>query len=71
MAFYEYEWYNISPVDLKMVLICMIRASKPLQLTSGKFFVLSLYTFTDVRISLIAFIRTTHVFPTDLTTFLL
>lgn len=53
-----------------MVLICMIRASKPLQLTSGKFVVLSLYTFTDVRISPIA-LRTTHIFPTDLTNFLL
>ncbi|XP_015182786.1 PREDICTED: odorant receptor 85f-like [Polistes dominula] len=50
MALYEYEWYNISPIDLKMVLICMIRANRPLQLTSGKFFVLSLYTFTDVNI---------------------
>ncbi|XP_047367887.1 odorant receptor 9a-like isoform X1 [Vespa velutina] len=48
VAFYNYEWYNISPVDLKMILICMIRASKPLQLTSGKFFVLSLCTFTDI-----------------------
>ncbi|KAI4482210.1 hypothetical protein M0804_008761 [Polistes exclamans] len=48
VAFYDYEWYNISPIDLKMVLICMIRANKPLQLTSGKFFVLSLCTFTDI-----------------------
>ncbi|KAL2713488.1 odorant receptor 9a-like [Vespula squamosa] len=48
VAFYEYEWYNISPKDLKMILISMIGASKPLQLTSGKFFVLSLCTFTDI-----------------------
>ncbi|XP_043682430.1 uncharacterized protein LOC122635833 [Vespula pensylvanica] len=54
VAFYEYEWYDVSPMDLKMVLICMIGASKPLQLTSGKFFVLSLCTFSDVRISPIA-----------------
>ncbi|KAF7381994.1 hypothetical protein HZH66_013426 [Vespula vulgaris] len=48
VAFYEYEWYNVSPMDSKMILICMIGASKPLQLTSGKFFVLSLCTFSDI-----------------------
>ncbi|KAK2578377.1 hypothetical protein KPH14_000846, partial [Odynerus spinipes] len=46
-AFYDCEWYNIPPIDLKLMQICTVRARKPLQLTSGKFFVLSLCTFTD------------------------
>ncbi|XP_046837404.1 odorant receptor 22c-like [Vespa crabro] len=47
-AFYRYEWYNVSPMNLKMVNICMLRMKKPQQLTSGKFFVLSLASFTDI-----------------------
>ncbi|XP_043685244.1 odorant receptor 82a-like isoform X1 [Vespula pensylvanica] len=47
-AFYRYEWYNVSPLNLKMVKICMLRMRKPQQLTSGKFFVLSLASFTDI-----------------------
>nr|XP_050868546.1 uncharacterized protein LOC127072289 [Vespula vulgaris] len=49
-AFYRYEWYNVSPTNLKMVNICMLRMKKPQQLTSGKFFVLSLASFTDFAI---------------------
>ncbi|KAI4475993.1 hypothetical protein M0804_013951 [Polistes exclamans] len=52
-AFYRYEWYTISPNNLKMINICMLRMKKPQQLTSGKFFILSLTTFTDVSISFI------------------
>ncbi|XP_047370029.1 odorant receptor 22c-like [Vespa velutina] len=33
-AFYRYEWYNISPINLKMMYICMLRMKKPQQLTS-------------------------------------
>ncbi|KAL2741586.1 odorant receptor 22c-like [Vespula squamosa] len=33
-AIYHYEWYNISPINLKMIYICMIRMKKPQQLTS-------------------------------------
>ncbi|XP_043685248.1 odorant receptor 82a-like [Vespula pensylvanica] len=47
-AIYRYEWYNVSPINLKMVNICMLRMKKPEQLTSGKFFVLSLASFTDI-----------------------
>ncbi|KAL2734675.1 odorant receptor 82a-like [Vespula maculifrons] len=49
-AIYRYEWYNVSPINLKMVNICMLRMKKPEQLTSGKFFVLSLASFTDMLI---------------------
>ncbi|KAK2574928.1 hypothetical protein KPH14_002618 [Odynerus spinipes] len=45
---YHSEWYNMSPIDLKSIHICMMRARKPLQLTSAKFCALSLYTFTDI-----------------------
>ncbi|XP_043685152.1 odorant receptor 45b-like [Vespula pensylvanica] len=47
-AMYRYEWYNVSPINLKMVNICMLRMKKPQQLTAGKFFVLSLASFTDI-----------------------
>ncbi|KAI4486992.1 hypothetical protein M0802_012132 [Mischocyttarus mexicanus] len=47
-AFYCYEWYKISPNNQKMIFICMLRMKKPQQLTSGKFFILSLATFTDI-----------------------
>ncbi|KAK2574927.1 hypothetical protein KPH14_002617 [Odynerus spinipes] len=47
-AFYHYEWYDVSPVEMKQVYICMLRTKKPQQLTSGKFCVLSLATFTDI-----------------------
>ncbi|KAI4476740.1 hypothetical protein M0804_013357 [Polistes exclamans] len=50
-AFYSYEWYNISPINQKMIYMCMLRMKKPQHLTSGKFFILSLSTFTDVSIS--------------------
>ncbi|KAI4503810.1 hypothetical protein M0802_001213 [Mischocyttarus mexicanus] len=50
-AFYHYEWYTISPNNLKSIQICMLRMKKPQQLTSGKFCVLSLTTFTEVSIS--------------------
>ncbi|XP_035733499.1 odorant receptor 22c-like [Vespa mandarinia] len=33
-AIYRYEWYNMSPINLKMVIICMLRMKKPQQLTS-------------------------------------
>ncbi|XP_046837405.1 odorant receptor 22c-like [Vespa crabro] len=46
-AIYRYEWYNMSPMNLKMLIICMLRMKRPEQLTSGKFFVLSLTSFTD------------------------
>ncbi|XP_035733521.1 odorant receptor 10a-like [Vespa mandarinia] len=47
-AIYRYEWYNVSPMNLKMVNICLMRMKRPEQLTSGKFFVLSLASFTDI-----------------------
>ncbi|XP_046837408.1 odorant receptor 63a-like [Vespa crabro] len=47
-AFYRYEWYNVSATNLRMITICMLRMTIPEQLTSGKFFVLSLASFTDI-----------------------
>ncbi|XP_047370085.1 odorant receptor 22c-like [Vespa velutina] len=47
-AIYRYEWYNVSPMNLKMINICLMRMKRPEQLTSGKFFVLSLASFTDI-----------------------
>ncbi|KAF7382252.1 hypothetical protein HZH66_013684 [Vespula vulgaris] len=46
-ALYLCEWYNISKEEKKLMHICMLRSTKEMRLTSGKFFVLSLTTFTD------------------------
>ncbi|XP_047370080.1 odorant receptor 63a-like isoform X1 [Vespa velutina] len=34
-AIYRYEWYNVSPMNLKMINICLMRMKRPEQLTSG------------------------------------
>ncbi|XP_047370015.1 odorant receptor 4-like [Vespa velutina] len=48
-SFYHCKWYNISQEEIKLMHICMMRSSKQMHLTVGKFFVLSLTTFTDVN----------------------
>ncbi|XP_043685147.1 odorant receptor coreceptor-like [Vespula pensylvanica] len=48
-SFYQCEWYNISQEEIKLMHICMMRSAKQMQLTVGKFFALSLTTFTDVN----------------------
>ncbi|KAF7383143.1 hypothetical protein HZH68_014992 [Vespula germanica] len=50
-ALYLCEWYNISKEEKKLMHICMLRSTKEMRLTSGKFFVLSLTTFTDLMFS--------------------
>ncbi|XP_043488941.1 uncharacterized protein LOC122515605 [Polistes fuscatus] len=47
-AFYNIKWYDTLSTNFKLIYICMMRTSKPLQLTSAKFRALSLYTFTDI-----------------------
>ncbi|KAI4496941.1 hypothetical protein M0802_007889 [Mischocyttarus mexicanus] len=47
-SFYHCAWYNISKDEIKLMHICMMRSMKQVQLTVGKFFALSLTTFTDV-----------------------
>ncbi|RLZ02270.1 Odorant receptor 20 [Cephus cinctus] len=47
-AFYNCEWYNISPDHAKSFLMCILRSQKPLTLTAGNFFTFSLVNFTSV-----------------------
>ncbi|KAI4490084.1 hypothetical protein M0804_004266 [Polistes exclamans] len=45
---YYCKWHKLSTIDSKLICICMMRARKPLRLTSAKFCIVSLRTFTDV-----------------------
>ncbi|XP_077255746.1 uncharacterized protein LOC143893851 [Temnothorax americanus] len=47
-SFYNSDWYNNSPSCTKLISIGMIRAEKPLTLTAGKFYVLSLSSYTSI-----------------------
>ncbi|KAI4491590.1 hypothetical protein M0804_002982 [Polistes exclamans] len=47
-AFYHCNWYDITKTEKKLIHICMMRSTKFMRLTSGKFCTLSLNTFTDV-----------------------
>ncbi|XP_011696224.1 PREDICTED: odorant receptor 22c-like [Wasmannia auropunctata] len=47
-AFYNSDWYNNPPSNTKLIGICMIRSEKPLILTAGRFYALSLNTFTSI-----------------------
>ncbi|XP_072760255.1 uncharacterized protein [Anoplolepis gracilipes] len=47
-AFYNSNWYNNTPSDTKLLTICINRSEKPLMLTAGKFYTLSLNTFTNI-----------------------
>ncbi|KAK2574923.1 hypothetical protein KPH14_002614 [Odynerus spinipes] len=54
-SFYQSEWYNISRTEKKLMQICMMRSTKQMQLSSGKFCTLSLSTFSDVLKSSMAY----------------
>jgi len=45
------RWYNRSPSFNRLLRIVIMRAHKPVLLTAGKFYVVSLATFADVRIT--------------------
>ncbi|XP_047370013.1 odorant receptor 45b-like [Vespa velutina] len=49
-SIYQCKWYNISQEEIKLMHICMMRSSKQMELTVGKFFALSLTTFTDIKL---------------------
>ncbi|XP_047370014.1 odorant receptor 4-like [Vespa velutina] len=61
-SFYHCKWYNISQEEIKLMHICMMRSSKQMQLTVGKFFVLSLTTFTDVVKTSMAYLSVLRTF---------
>nr|ARN17896.1 odorant receptor 24 [Cephus cinctus] len=47
-AFYNSTWYNRPPYQLELFLICMVFVQRPLVLTAGKIYSLSLSTFARV-----------------------
>ncbi|EZA46447.1 hypothetical protein X777_00149, partial [Ooceraea biroi] len=49
-AAYEYNWYTLEPKKAKDLLMIMIRGNKPLYLTAGKFFPMTMATFCNVRV---------------------
>ncbi|XP_046837418.1 uncharacterized protein LOC124432479 [Vespa crabro] len=59
-SIYHCKWYNISQEEIKLMHICMLRSSKQMQLTVGKFFVLSLTTFTDIKLFEIVIVFLLH-----------
>nr|XP_050868802.1 odorant receptor 4-like [Vespula vulgaris] len=61
-SFYHCEWYNISQEEIKLMHICMMRSTKQMQLTVGKFFALSLTTFTDVVKTSMAYLSVLRTF---------
>ncbi|XP_047370325.1 odorant receptor 4-like isoform X2 [Vespa velutina] len=61
-SIYHCKWYNISQEEIKLMHICMMRSSKQMQLTVGKFFALSLTTFTDVVKTSMAYLSVLRTF---------
>ncbi|RLU21063.1 ObirOr5-U64 [Ooceraea biroi] len=47
-AAYEYEWYMLRPEEAKTLIIIMIRASKPLYITAGRMFPMTMSMFCNL-----------------------
>ncbi|CAL1687665.1 unnamed protein product [Lasius platythorax] len=41
----QYKWYNLKPRQARSLLIMMMQANKPLNLTAGKLFPMTMATF--------------------------
>ncbi|KAG7203381.1 hypothetical protein KM043_013452 [Ampulex compressa] len=50
-ALYDCKWYNMPIKNARCVVLCIMRAQKPLCLTAGKFSIFCLSTLTDVSCS--------------------
>lgn len=62
----ECKWYELEPRQARNLLPIMIQASKPLYLTAGKLFPMTMSTFCSVRIVhnlMHAMTDTNHVLP--------
>nr|AXM05205.1 odorant receptor [Campoletis chlorideae] len=55
-AYYQCQWYELTNSAKKQLMICMIRAMKPMQLTGGGFYIFCLATFTDVLKTIMGYI---------------
>ncbi|XP_018060116.1 PREDICTED: uncharacterized protein LOC108694935 [Atta colombica] len=47
-AVYNYEWYNLKPKQAKNLLIIMMLVNRPLYLTAGKLFPMTMATFCNL-----------------------
>ncbi|XP_070170259.1 odorant receptor 10-like isoform X3 [Polyergus mexicanus] len=47
-AAYDYEWYTLEPKQAKSLILIMIRTNKPLHITAGKMFPMTLSMFCDI-----------------------
>ncbi|XP_029672541.1 odorant receptor 49b-like [Formica exsecta] len=47
-AAYNYEWYTLKPEQAKSLILIMIRANKPLYITAGKMFPMTLSMFCNL-----------------------
>ncbi|EFN70630.1 hypothetical protein EAG_03819, partial [Camponotus floridanus] len=47
-AAYEFECYNLIPKEVKTCILIMIRANKPLYITGGKMFPITMSMFCSV-----------------------
>ncbi|EFN70215.1 hypothetical protein EAG_14018, partial [Camponotus floridanus] len=47
-ATYEYVWYNLEPKTARNLMLIMLRTKKPLYITAGKIFPMTLATFCNV-----------------------
>ncbi|XP_070170260.1 odorant receptor 49b-like isoform X4 [Polyergus mexicanus] len=47
-AAYDYEWYTLEPKQAKSLILIMIRTNKPLHITAGKMFPMTLSMFCDL-----------------------
>ncbi|XP_043276952.1 odorant receptor 49a-like [Venturia canescens] len=47
-AYYQCQWYDMSESFKKELIICMIGATKPIQLNAGGFYIFSLFSFMSI-----------------------
>lgn len=47
-AVYNYNWYTLDPKNARNLIFLMIRSSKPIYLTVGKVFPMTMATFCNV-----------------------
>lgn len=60
-AVYESVWYNFSTNTMRDLGFVMMRAGKPIRVTAGKFFVMTLATFMDILKIAVSYISVLRV----------
>ncbi|XP_046753125.1 odorant receptor 4-like [Diprion similis] len=67
VAAYKATWYKLPPSVSRSFLLIMIRATKPITLTAGKFSVMSLPNFTSLIKSAVSYLSVLRAMNTDKT----